>query len=792
MVTTKWDVEYDFAQLGLIIKVKNVDPVHHVFVGFTVPTLLQHFTMGVTEIELDILLMAPQILNGLFEIKVGYTIVRNDGTKQGTLVVFRRMENEQYSTKIVIKENKAIILDLGINTEMRKERVIFSSSIGGMSYSLTLSRVRGTTLIVSFMVDGIEYTWVISPSVQDKKISIHSSNGKSAIHDAQINYNPISSEWGVYVNGDIFGPLDCRFILQKDLKFAQIIVSQNNVNYVYFNMEGKVEMANLLPKYFKYAITYDLFQGRWGEGRAKVNYNALDVEKVFSLSMAPKIGHAYDFEMKVKIDDDYSFDISHELMSGKDVYYTASHKNIVAINTPKKWMSLMKDKCVLPKTSPLYMMVKGTYLGELFHNMHRQMSLDIDWTTRIGYLYKMEYSDTIVDNGAKHLVVSLSTKASPFTFQLYYPNGPAIGGIHCGLRELLGQDALHTEFNYATDKQEVLVKTDIDNLRVKLVMPNLTKKLSVVITHNKLNEKAFECVIYKDGPAVKVNMFSSFFTPKVRYLCTPTAPATSCQWTSQLNFDINLAAKISGVLPVHSLVMSLTKDFMTLIEVQNNMKQSPYFLRVNCPLVLPKPLNVQITNMGRKQIIVKLKDYLPDNVVVDIVGTLHVIKYEGHEIGYVDLDLADKMVAVGLGLIPTPIWKIRYVGDDLLKNRVTVNIDLPIVGKVLTFTVDWMIKDVLNFDLEVDVVGTVPVVGDFTVNNVLTTAVAFPKGRITYTATHAFTKGLVTYLPEPVENINIIYDIPAKTVEGTAQMTVSGRIYGISVKESYVSIMSGI
>ena len=91
----------------------------------------------------------------------------------------------------------------------------------------------------------------------------------------------------------------------------------------------------------------------------------MDVEKVLTIGVAPKTGHAYDFELKYHIDLDYSFAITHELTMDTKVLYTASHKHQVAFNSAEKWMSVQKDKCIIPKDTmnPLYVLLQNTYVG---------------------------------------------------------------------------------------------------------------------------------------------------------------------------------------------------------------------------------------------------------------------------------------------------------------------------------------------------------------------------------------------------------------------------------------------
>ena len=86
------------------------------------------------------------------------------------------------------------------------------------------------------------------------------------------------------------------------------------------------------------------------------------------------------------------------------VLYTASHKHQVAFNSAEKWMSVQKDKCIIPKDTknPLYVLLQNTYVGEVLSNMYRSMAINIDWRKESGMtIPKIEYTDRILADKAK-------------------------------------------------------------------------------------------------------------------------------------------------------------------------------------------------------------------------------------------------------------------------------------------------------------------------------------------------------------------------------------------------------
>merc|ERR1719228_2580710 len=570
-----------------------------------------------------------------------------------------------------------------------------------------------------------------------RKINIHTTTGRAKTHEAEIILNPISTEYGVYIKGNVNGPLDCRFILEKTLRTAEVVVSYNKINYVYVHMDGDIKMAGLLPQYFQYMATYDLLGGRYGEGKAKVSFSGLDTEKLLSVSVAPKTGHAYDFEAAAKVEADYSFTISHELKRGELVYYSASHKHTVAFNTHEKFMSLWMDKCHVPTTSPLFARMQGTYLANLLSEMVRKMAINIDWRAM-----KIDYKDTVTANGAKHFNIAINTMNSPWAFQFYYPEGPKIRGITFGLRSLLGKDLVKATAKYDAVNRKVVVTTNIDNLMITLMTPT-PDLATAIITHTELNKEAFKFEIKRQAPKVfKVDMETNFAC------CLPLPddhPMTP--WRADLKFDVDLNKKFFTLVPAHSLYMQVVKDLKTVMKVDHRMMQFPFKSSIECPVLVTKPIAVDISET-KDRLIIQAADYLPGQFEILTKGPNHIIMYESVELATVTIDLVARRVAFGIGLIPTPIFEMTYVADTLLKNTVTFNIVLPMVGKVLGVTAEWVAKDLMALTLKA--------------------------------AVAAFTKGLVAYLPPLDTAVTVVLDLEAKIVKAA--------VNGITIMDKVIPI----
>merc|ERR1719147_501597 len=293
-----------------------------------------------------------------------------------------------------------------------------------------------------------------------------------------------------------------------------------------------------------------------------------------------------------------------------------------------------------------------------------------------------------------------------------YPMGPTVMGVNFGLVNLIGQDAVTCDVTY-TPGQEIRISSDYDNMKATIRLPSYQalQSLSLDVTKTKHNEKVIELSLIKEGETVyKVNTFAIINTPTIPHVCTSSKGA--CQWSALVNFDIDLSQKILGLIQINTFTMSLTKDLESLLEIQQNMKKSPYFLRMTCPAVLPQPLDITIKHDNKQSMTVSVADYVPGDITVDIIGTKHIVKYEGYELVVVDINMAEKLISFGIAALSQPTVILQFATNLLLDNAVTMTVNLPILGHVLTINKNWLVNTFNDFRVKSEVVAILPVVGN--------------------------------------------------------------------------------
>merc|ERR1719481_738762 len=234
--------------------------------------------------------------------------------------------------------------------------------------------------------------------------------------------------------------------------------------------------------------------------------------------------------------------------------------------------------------------------------------------------------------------------------------------------------------------------------------------------------------------------------------------------SSKSDFDLSSPLINFQLLPINTFTMSLTKDLETLLEIQQNMKTRPYFVRMTCPAVLPQPLDITIKHVNKESMAVIIADYVPGDITVDIVGTKNIVKYAGYELAIVDNNMANKFISFGIAVLDQPILTLKYTRKELFNNQVKLNVNLPILGNVLTITKSWVVKAPNDFNVKANLVAQLPVVGRIDSSVETAAVVNQQKGSVKLNVHGHFTEGLVAYLPHVDVVLTTIYHVQDMTL----------------------------
>merc|ERR1712012_691985 len=139
--------------------------------------------------------------------------------------------------------------------------------------------------------------------------------------------NP-AGQWGLHVTGDIDGPIDAKWTMQKDFKQGEVNIKYKNQNYGVMQLKGDSHMEGMIPAMFDYVVKYNLpilelfiNSGRTArdyQGKAKLKVDARAPTKKFEISFAPKTGKPFEYTFDFNLSSGFKYD-SDLKVNGKTV-----------------------------------------------------------------------------------------------------------------------------------------------------------------------------------------------------------------------------------------------------------------------------------------------------------------------------------------------------------------------------------------------------------------------------------------------------------------------------------------
>ena len=81
--------------------------------------------------------------------------------------------------------------------------------------------------------------------------------------------------------------------------------------------------------------------------------------------------------------------------------------------------------------------------------------------------------------------------------------------------------------------------------------------------------------------------------------------------------------------------------------------------------------------------------------------TSNVFGFNDIKLAMVELNLAKNTAAFNIGLTKEPMCTITWINNSIMKNKFTVTLVLPVLGKVMDTTADWRCKDIYTCTYQV-------------------------------------------------------------------------------------------
>merc|ERR1712088_978190 len=127
------------------------------------------------------------------------------------------------------------------------------------------------------LVNGHKYTGVGTIDMAAMKLNLRVTY-EAKVFNLDFDLNP-AGEWGIHVTGDVDGPIDAKFTMQKDFKLGEINVQYKDQKYAYMQLKGEGQLEGFYPKLFDYVLKYNIQDSVDHQGKAELKIDGAVVEK---------------------------------------------------------------------------------------------------------------------------------------------------------------------------------------------------------------------------------------------------------------------------------------------------------------------------------------------------------------------------------------------------------------------------------------------------------------------------------------------------------------------------------
>merc|ERR1719334_2628011 len=164
-------------------------------------------------------------------------------------------------------------------------------------WEIKVDRIPGQSITGVVTIDGVEYKLIGTLDMAAKKLNVKLMGFQGRTHELDFKMTT-AGEYGIFVTGDVHGPVDIKMVVKKDMKKIDFVVKYNNVNYAYIKLNGDAVMQGVIPTKVDYIMKYNIMDSEM-EGKAKVNYNGQAPAKTLKMSFVPKDGEDLNLDFKM-------------------------------------------------------------------------------------------------------------------------------------------------------------------------------------------------------------------------------------------------------------------------------------------------------------------------------------------------------------------------------------------------------------------------------------------------------------------------------------------------------------
>merc|ERR1712013_663088 len=240
--------------------------------------------------------------------------------------------------------------------------------------------------------------------------------------------NP-SGMWGIHITGDVDGPVDAKWTMQKDYTMGEIVVKYKNQNYAFMQLKGNAEMRGVFPVVFDYVVKYNIKDAMEHQGKAKMKFDGKTPAKKFEMSFVPKTGTPMDLIWNMDFSSGFKYDYDFKMNA---VTMEKGNGEYKWVNNGQKFELMTKDTFIVTKQSPFHWMNTMVTGGREWTKMEHTRNIFIDKVNKAQMINKMKIEEHNILDGQTwyHIKYDNTAPKTAFLFQLKYnnPANPFEGG----------------------------------------------------------------------------------------------------------------------------------------------------------------------------------------------------------------------------------------------------------------------------------------------------------------------------------------------------------------------------
>merc|ERR1719494_177044 len=169
-------------------------------------------------------------------------------------------------------------LDISVESDRKTKLHVLFNFQEDNKWELKVDRVPGQKMTIEATVNGKKWTGVGNLNQGEMKLNLKMDSEFTGKHyTLDFDLNP-SGMWGIHITGDVDGPVDAKWTMQKDYTMGEIVVKYKN----------------------KDAMEH--------QGKAKMKFDGKTPAKKFEMSFAPKTGTPMDLIWNMDFSSGFKYD----------------------------------------------------------------------------------------------------------------------------------------------------------------------------------------------------------------------------------------------------------------------------------------------------------------------------------------------------------------------------------------------------------------------------------------------------------------------------------------------------